>query len=191
MSGIGHNGGPTLEPGTAFRRLAWKKARKALLPSLPLEVVRVRVARAKRLGLPYQAYATIRATAGQDIVAFLFSGNALGLTPSNARIGDDLAPRLRDLDGAAQRLSAIYAPHAPRAILAANAGLLEAAAAAPDILTPWREARDRLRGLAHAEGVRPDGVVLVAATALEHAWCGTAGFAGSLSPEVFAQGLDG
>jgi hypothetical protein len=82
MSGIGHNGGPSMEPGYGFRKVAWSKARRALLPSLPLEIVRVRVARAKRLGLPYRTYATIRATSGRDIVAFLFSGNALGLARS-------------------------------------------------------------------------------------------------------------
>jgi hypothetical protein len=79
MSGIGHNGGPSMEAGYGFRKVAWKKARASLLPTLPLEIVRVRVARAKRLGLPYKTYATIRATSGHDIVAFLFSGNALGL----------------------------------------------------------------------------------------------------------------
>ena len=72
MSGIGHNGGPSMEPGHGFRKVAWTKARQSLLPSLPLEIVRVRVARAKRLGLPYRTYATIRASSGRDIVAFLF-----------------------------------------------------------------------------------------------------------------------
>jgi len=41
-----------MEPGFGFRKHAWTKARAALLPSLPLEIVRLRVERAKRLGLP-------------------------------------------------------------------------------------------------------------------------------------------
>ena len=51
-AGIGHNGGPTLESGGSWRRVAWKKAREELLPTLPIEVVRLRVSRAKELGLP-------------------------------------------------------------------------------------------------------------------------------------------
>ncbi len=84
MAEIGHNGGPSLEAGRGFRKLAWSKARKSLLPSLPLEVVRIHVKRAKRLGLPYKTYATIRSTAGRDIVAFLFSGNAVALRPGGS-----------------------------------------------------------------------------------------------------------
>ncbi len=48
--GIGHNGGPTLEPGAGWRRHAWSRARADLLPTLPLEVVRLRVARARNWG---------------------------------------------------------------------------------------------------------------------------------------------
>jgi len=77
---IGHNGGPSIEAGYGFRKHAWGKAREALLPKLPIEIVRVRVARARRLGLPYRTYAGIRAATGRDVVAFLFSGNALELT---------------------------------------------------------------------------------------------------------------
>ena len=51
MSGIGHNGGPTMEPGYGWRKHSWTKAREALLPKLPIEVVRRRVARAAELGL--------------------------------------------------------------------------------------------------------------------------------------------
>ena len=77
MSGIGHNKGPTREKGAGWRRVAWKKSREALLPKLPLEVVRMRVRRARELGLDYKSYAGFRAANGRDIVAFLFSSNAL------------------------------------------------------------------------------------------------------------------
>ena len=43
MTGIGHNGGPTLEPGFGWRRHCWTAARAGLLPTLPIEVVRLRV----------------------------------------------------------------------------------------------------------------------------------------------------
>lgn len=184
MSGIGHNGGPTMDAGYGFRRVAWTKARAALLPSLPLEIVRVHVRRAERLGLPYRTYATIRATSGHDIVAFLFSGNALALAPRRPVIPAPEATRLAALDGQAARLASVYAPLAPAAVRAANPAL-DAAARAPDLTTPWRGVRDGLRALVREAGVPPDGVVLVHATALERDWCGTAGLAGMIPAERF------
>ena len=80
MTGLGHNKGPTMEPGAGWRRYAWKRARTELLPKLPLEVVRMRVRRARELGLDYKTYAGVRATTGRDLVAFLFSSNALRLS---------------------------------------------------------------------------------------------------------------
>ena len=77
MGEIGHNGGPSLEAGASWRRHCWTSARAALLPTLPIEVVRLRVKRAKALGLDYKTYAGVRAATGHDVVAFLFSSNAL------------------------------------------------------------------------------------------------------------------
>lgn len=54
INGIGHNGGPTLEGGHSWRKYSWTKARKALMPTLPVEVVRLRVKRAAELRLPYK-----------------------------------------------------------------------------------------------------------------------------------------
>ncbi|MGP1356142.1 hypothetical protein [Roseicyclus sp.] len=184
MGGMGHNGGPTMEAGYGFRKVAWGKARRALLPALPLEIVRIHVARAKRLGLPYRTYATIRATSGHDIVGFLFSGNALELAPARPAPPERLALRLADLGGAAGRLAAVHAPLSPGLVLRATPGL-DAAERAPDILMPWGEMRTRLRGFVRAQGLPPDGVVLVSATALEREWCGAAGLAGNLSAEAF------
>lgn len=47
----GHNGGPAMNPGSAWRRHCWTVAREALLPTLPVEVVRLRLRRARELGL--------------------------------------------------------------------------------------------------------------------------------------------
>lgn len=188
MGGIGHNGGPTMEPGYGFRKLAWTKARAALLPSLPLEVVRIRVKRAERLGLPYRTYATIRATSGQDIVAFLFSGNALELKVGQAALSAPVAARVAALGGAADRLAAIYAPTVPAAVLAAHPDHFEAAGPAPAFTTPWREARDRLRGLLAERRLPADAVVLVAATGIERGWGAVAGFGGVLDRDVIFSG---
>jgi hypothetical protein len=173
-----------MEAGYGFRKVAWKKARASLLPALPLEIVRVRVARAKRLGLPYKTYATIRATSGHDIVGFLFSGNALGLSPARPLPEAARAIRLENLGGAAERLAAVYAPLRPEDVVRVSP-VLDAGVAAPTILTPWGEAGARLRGFVRERGLPPDGVVLVSATTLERDWCGAAGLAGNLSAEAF------
>ena len=86
MNGIGHNGGPTLEPGSTWRTHCWRAARAALLPKLPLEVVRLHVRRAAEIGLDYKTYAGVRATTGHDLVAFLFSTNALRLLRETDRM---------------------------------------------------------------------------------------------------------
>lgn len=184
MSGLGHNGGPTMEAGYGFRKVAWKKARQSLLPNLPLEIVRVRVARAKRLGLPYKTYATIRATSGRDIVAFLFSGNALGLSRTQRAPVPAAAARLSDIGGAAGRLAAIYAPQRPGELIRLSSDI-DAAIDAPTLMTPWGAAGAHLRGFVRDQGLPPDGVVLISATALERDWCGAAGLAGNLTAETF------
>ena len=50
MTGIGHNQGPTMEQGGAWRSYAWGRARKELLPRMPIEIVRRRVRRPEGLG---------------------------------------------------------------------------------------------------------------------------------------------
>lgn len=185
MSGIGHNGGPSMEAGYGFRKVAWTKARRRLLPALPLEVVRLRVARAKRLGLPYRTYASIRAATGTDIVGFLFSGNALG----QRRFRFDLAPeaqeRLRDLAGVAARLGAVYGPAAPDRAQPVLAETLDAVTRAPNLTANWGGIRRDLRGFMALQGLAPEAVVLVSATALEREWCGAAGMAGLIAAEDF------
>ena len=182
MSMIGHNRGPSMEAGHGFRRLSWSKARSDLLPTLPLEVVRLRVARAKRLGLPYKTYATIRATSGRDIVAFLFSGNALELH-RRVELPPRIGARLADLP--AKRLAAIYAPVTPELVATANQGRIDAAGRAPDITASWASMRDDLRAITAARSLPGDAVVLVAATALEREWCAAAGLAATLPADGF------
>lgn len=180
-AGMGHNRGPSLDAGAGFRKVAWTKARAALLPALPLEVVRLRVKRAQRLGLPYQTYATVRAVTGRDIIGFLFSDNALDMRRGGAMSAQARA-RLRALEGACVRLVAIHAPHDPAGAL--GEGVLEGAGRAPGMETPWRAARDGLRAIATEAEVPFDGLVVVAATALERQWSATAGLGGTIAREV-------
>lgn len=181
MSGMGHNNGPSMDLGAGFRRVAWSKARAALMPSLPLEIVRLRVKRAQRLGLPYKTYATVRAVTGRDIVGFLFSDNALDMDRGR-EISVSAQARLIGLEGAAARLVAVHAPYDPQGVLVE--GLLEGAGRAPGLSTPWRAARDGLRVMAIEASVPFDGLVVVAATALEREWSATAGLGGTISRDV-------
>ncbi len=102
MSGIGHNGGPSVSPGASWRTQCWRAARAELLPRLPIEVVRLRVTRAREIGLDYKTYAGVRAATGHDIVAFLFSTNALRLL----REGQELDRAARPKAGAICKASA-------------------------------------------------------------------------------------
>ncbi len=170
-----------MDAGAGFRRVAWRKARTALMPTLPLEVVRLRVKRAERLGLPYKTYATIRAVSGRDIVGFLFSDNALGMGRA-ALVPPPARARLDALDGVAARLVAVHLPKDPAALLAQ--GGLEAVGRAPGLSCPWRTAREAWRDLARTAEVPLDGLVVVAATALERDWSATAGLGGTIAPHL-------
>ena len=164
---IGHNGGPTMQPGAAWRAHCWRAARAALLPTLPIEVLRLRVKRAKALGLEYKTYASVRAASGHDVVAFLFSSNALrvhALAPTM-----DAAHTARLL--AAQDCSHIglaVAPLGPGLLQAANPDSLQATHPAPYVLAKFRDQAQHIRA---AVGVLPRaGVVLVGDHGLEHDW---------------------
>ena len=37
---VGHNGGPAMDAGAAWRRHCWRVARAELLPHLPIAVIR-------------------------------------------------------------------------------------------------------------------------------------------------------
>ena len=118
MSSIGHNGGPTMQKGRGWRRYAWTRARAELLPRMPIEVVRRRVKRARELGLDYKAYAGIRAATGRDVVALLFSDNALRLM-ADARMPADRAAHLDAVRGA-ERLALVHAPQDPGVVRMQN-----------------------------------------------------------------------
>ena len=97
MTMLGHNNGPTMEKGAGWRRYAWKRARADLMPKLPLEVARRRVKRARELGIDYKSYAGIRAATGRDIVALIFSSNALRLAKETALIEAARAEKLEQI----------------------------------------------------------------------------------------------
>lgn len=163
---IGHNGGPSVDRGASWRRMAWGQARAALLPVLPIEVVRLRVKRAQALGLDYKTYASVRAASGHDVVAFLFSSNALRVAPARMHLPDDRESLLARVDCA--RILLATPPLAPDLVLAANPGRLDEGHPAPFALARFAEAAGAIRS---ALGRIPgDRVVLVGDHTLEREW---------------------
>lgn len=182
MSGVGHNGGPTLELGASWRRHCWTAARARLLPTLPIEVVRLRVRRAAELGLEYRTYASVRAATGHDLVAFLFSSSALRVMPARASLPQDRAARLAGLVDCA-RIGLASAPLTAEALQAACGRLLEEAHPAPAALARFGEAGAVLRA---ALGKVPgDRVLLVGDMDLERDWCAAGRLAGYLPAARF------
>lgn len=185
--GIGHNLGPTLEPGASWRRHCWQAARAALLPKLPVEVVRVRVKRAAEIGLDYRTYAGVRATTGHDIVAFLFSTNALRLLREGQALEAARAAKLAAIGGAG-RMVAVNPPLDPArvgALLAAQAVAVEALAQAPAAHAPWAAQRRVILALLAGARRPADQVLLVGDTGAERDWAAAARLAGYLPAERY------
>ncbi|MEO9824102.1 MAG: hypothetical protein ABJF50_06760 [Paracoccaceae bacterium] len=180
MSQLGHNRGPSMTKGLGWKRYAWRRARSQLLPKMPIEVVRLRVKRAQELGMDYKAYAGIRATTGRDVIALLFSENALRLL-KDGRLPTERAAHLEKVLGT-DCLAMVHAPLRPEDVTERNAVILRAAVA-PTMHTSWRDTRERILAL---KGRTPaDGVVVIGETWAEKDWCATARLAGFLPAEQY------
>ncbi len=178
-AGIGHNRGPEMT-GLSWRTHCWKTARDRLLPTLPIEVVRLRVRRATELGLDYKTYAGIRASTGHDLVAFLFSSNALRVLARAPALPPDRAARLQALT--ARQIGLATAPLLA-ATLAQVAPMLNAAHPAPPHLGSFAQARQHLRT---ALGPLPgDTVLLIGDHPLEAEWCAAGRLAGYLPADRY------
>jgi hypothetical protein len=157
MAGLGHNNGPSLDEGTSWRAHCWRTARAALLPHLPIEVVRTRVRRAQELGLDYRTYAGIRATTGRDVIAFLFSSNAL-IPLRGTDLPEGQRAKLQCLTGAA-RVGLARAPLTPERLIAVAGPALDRTTPAPGPWAPFAAMRAAVAA-AHT-GWPADAVVLV------------------------------
>jgi hypothetical protein len=59
MAGVGHNGGPPLEPdegNASWRSYCWRRAHKAAWKTPPREIALRRLERAEALGMTYKDY---------------------------------------------------------------------------------------------------------------------------------------
>ena len=189
LAGIGHNQGPPMDAAVSWRRHVWKTARKELLPKLPLEVIRRRVRRATELGLEYPQYASILLGTGRDIVAFLFTCDALGLRlERTARLTPPVAEKLTALERC-KRLLGAEPPGDPRPIAAALtagqairfAGTVQFPAAA----APWGAGRDAIAAALGPLKLPADGVLMIGTEAHQRGWADAARLAKFLPAEQF------
>ena len=174
-AGIGHNSGRVNEPGFAWRKHVWSQARRDLLPTLPIEVVRLRVRRAAELGLPYKTYAGVRASSGHDLVGFLFSTNALRVMRAGTTLPPDRAQKLGALVNAA-RIAVGVPVTAPQ---------IDASHPAPGFQLNWADVRSHLKTVSRAAGHPSDRFLLVGDTAIEREWAEAAGLAGHLAADFY------
>lgn len=178
---IGHNRGPAMDAGAGWRTHCWRAARAQLLPHLPFEVVRLRVRRAAELGLDYKTYAGVRATTGRDLVAFLFSSNALGLVAPPPVMPAGRTAKLAAIRGCG-RIALAQAPLTPDGLWHLLPGF-DACHAAPGPFATDRQARAALR--AALGDIPSDMVLLIGDAPWERDWCATARLAGYLPADRF------
>ena len=185
MGVIGHNRGPSLAEGHSWRLHCWRQARQALLPVLPMEVLRTRVKRAVDLGLEYKTYASVRAATGHDVVAFLFSSNALRVTAARVVLPEERMAKLAGVK--AGRIALAVGRVDAAALMQANA-VLDAAFDAPEVWAGFGAAGRSIR--AALDKVPGDRVLLVGDTDFERDWCAAGRLAGYLTAErYFGRGV--
>ena len=182
MAGIGHNSGQVDKPGRAWRTFVWAKARKDLLPVLPIEVVRLRVKRAQELGLPYRTYAGLRAATGHDLIGFLFSSNALHVLRDGQDMPQARAVKLAGLHNT-QRIGIAHRPVTPTHL--GGLASLDRAFAAPAFADSWSDMRDTIKSVFAVQKQSGDRFVMVGDTAFEREWSEAGRMAGYLKADQF------
>ncbi|MFT6675911.1 MAG: hypothetical protein ACJAVM_002108 [Sulfitobacter sp.] len=180
VAGIGHNQGPSMERGQRYRTFQWQKARAEAMPkTIPLMVVRMHVRRAHALGLDYPTYAAVRKASGRDIMALLFSSNALRVVRADApEMPLDRGAAVSAITGA-QRLALVHAPLNAGRIARANPAL-DHAAPAPKFTDSWGAMRDHLGQVIAQRKLVSDQVLIIGDTTLEREWTTAARAAGYL-----------
>ena len=178
--GVGHNSGRVEEPGKSWRTHVWAKARKQLMPTLPIEVVRRRVARAKELGLPYKTYAGLRASSGDDLIGFMFSNNALDVLRRADKVAANKAAKIEALKDT-RTIGLAQAPTTPSQLIPP----LQTAHTAPKPLAPWVQKREHLRRVFAHAGRPSSRFVLICDTAMEREWVEAGRMAGALPAQTF------
>lgn len=186
MSSFGHNNGPAFDTGLSWRKHCWTRARRDLIPNLPIEILRGRVKRARELGLEYKTYASVRASTGRDVIGFLFSSNALRAFKNAPELPPD---RLKKLTAIVEcsRIALVSKPLTPEALMAANKGAEFTAQSAPEFSEIWRDSRRIILSALNTDRLPADGVLLIGDTTLEREWSLAGRLAGYLPADRYFQ----
>jgi hypothetical protein len=174
-----------MEPGYGWRKHSWAKARADLLQTLPIEVLRTRVRRAKALGLPYKTYASVRAASGHDVVGFLFSNNALRTIRNVENLPAD---RLEKLSHCAAIFAAlVHRPLDPEALAQRlhDQGVNAFTDRAPHFADRWSDIASAVAAPLRRAGLPRDGVLVVGDTNFEQEWSQAGRLAGFISADQF------
>ncbi|QPH53267.1 hypothetical protein [Pontivivens ytuae] len=186
---LGHNRGPALEPGAGWRGYCWRRAKADLRPArVPIEMVRVRMRRARELGLTYPQYASILAGTGRDVMAFLYTVEGLQIRLSRQlRLPPEVAAKLPEIKGAAQ---IAFAPsgEVPQDFAAELSQVartpLTAHAMQPDA-PGWGAARRAIRAALDPARLPSNAVVLIGGPAEQEGWAEAASMARYLPTDTF------
>ncbi|RED11372.1 hypothetical protein POI8812_01765 [Pontivivens insulae] len=170
--GIGHNRPP--QP-TGWQRHCWTRARKELVGErLPLEMIKVRMARARELGLSFPQYRSILLGGGRDITAFLFTAEGLHLKLTREL---SIPDAVRDKLGTLRRadlLALSPSGEVPRQFADELGSLAEVtikdAGAEPEPHYSWSQQRAALRDLLRANAVPAASVVMIGRGAHQQGW---------------------
>jgi hypothetical protein len=164
-----------MKTGLGWQRHCWTKARKDLLgKAIPIEIVRMRIKRARELGLSYPQYASIMLGSGRDIVGFLFTVDGLQLRLRKQLempdVVQDKLQSLRKCNLAAFAPSGEH-PETFRIELQQVAGVpFSATAPEPECDVNWPAARNAIRAVLDPLKLPGDAVVMIGTCDMEKQW---------------------
>jgi len=172
---IGHNKGPSMKTGLGWQQHCWRKARKDLMgKAIPIEIVRMRIKRARELGLAYPQYASILLGTGRDIVGFLFTVDGLHLRlRKRLEMPDVVQDKLQSLNKCTLMAFAPSgeAPDTFRMELQQVAGTPFASSAPePETDASWPKARCAIREVLDPMKLPSDAVVMIGSREVEKQW---------------------
>ena len=119
----------------------------------------------------------------QDILALMFSSNALRIIGQGATM-PDAENRALETVRAAQKLTLVHAPNTPDGVLAANP-VLDAADVAPKFNESWSAMRDRVSGLIQSQKLPGNTVLVIGDAPMERDWSTAGRAAGYLPASVY------
>lgn len=109
---MGHNQGPPIAEDSAWNFLSWKKAQKKAWKTPPIEIVRLRLERAAKLGLTYRQFTTVLLDRGIYLRAIFFELAGTLVRSRNNGVEIDRHGHIGLLPGVLEKLACLRTCHA-------------------------------------------------------------------------------